>query len=87
MLPARSKDRWTAGTMALDCPISMTVQPKSALSTLLRAEEVLARLQVSRATFYRFIKSGQYPSPVRVGKRAVRWRAEDIAALMQNGIK
>ena len=73
--------------MALDCPHNMTVQTKPTRSALLRAEQVLERLQISRATLYRCVKTGHYPSPVHIGKRAVRWRAEDIEALIQHGIR
>jgi prophage regulatory protein len=48
--------------------------------TLLRLPAVLEATQLSRSSIYAAIKAGEFPSPVRVGRRAVRWRAEDIAA-------
>ncbi|RYD86030.1 MAG: AlpA family phage regulatory protein [Verrucomicrobiaceae bacterium] len=47
---------------------------------LLRLPAVIAVTQLSRSTIYSAIQSGQFPKPVRIGKRAVRWRAEDLAA-------
>ena len=46
---------------------------------LLRLREVCDRTRLSRATIYRFIKSGDFPRYVRVGSRTSRWRASDIA--------
>lgn len=48
--------------------------------TLLRLPEVLRETALSRSCVYEAIKGGRFPAPVRVGRRAVRWRAEDIAA-------
>jgi len=46
--------------------------------TLLRLPAVLAATQLSRSTIYAAMQAGDFPLPVRIGKRAVRWRAEDI---------
>lgn len=53
--------------------------------TLLRLPQVLARIPVSRATWYAGVKAGRFPAPVSLGPRAVAWRLSDIAALMQVG--
>jgi len=34
---------------------------------------------LSRSTIYAMIAAGEFPRPVRLGKRAVGWRESDIA--------
>ena len=50
----------------------------------LRLPEVLGFYPVSRSTWWKGIQQGRFPSPVRIGQRAVAWRAEDIRALIQS---
>ena len=45
---------------------------------LLRREEVEARLGVSRSWIYCEMRAGRFPEPVRIGRRAVRWRVADL---------
>ncbi len=40
-------------------------------------------IPVSRSTFYAMIESGKAPRPVKVGARAVAWRARDIRDLIE----
>ena len=47
---------------------------------LLRREEVETRCGLARSSIYRLMRSGQFPEPVRVGPRAVRWPASEIEA-------
>jgi prophage regulatory protein len=51
---------------------------------LLRINEVLRRVPVSRASLYEGIKLGIYPRPVRIGKRTVAWRERDIDELIES---
>lgn len=51
---------------------------------LIRIDEVLKRLPVSRASFYAGIKTGLYPKPLRIGKRSVAWREHDIEGLLDS---
>lgn len=44
-------------------------------------------IPVSRDTWYKGIKTGRYPQPVRIGARAVAWRAEDVLKLVQEGVQ
>jgi len=46
--------------------------------TLIRLSDLSESLGVSRSTIYRWISEGEFPAPVRIGERAVRWRSEDI---------
>ena len=54
---------------------------------LLRAPQVLTRLNISRATLYRGIKAGHYPQPVQISSQGVRWRRTEIDALIEQGIE
>jgi predicted DNA-binding transcriptional regulator AlpA len=43
-------------------------------------------IPVSHATWWRGIREGRYPQPVKIGARVTAWRVEDIRALIANGI-
>ena len=47
---------------------------------MLRREEVEARCGIARTTIYRLMRAGQFPEPLQVGPRAVRWPASEIEA-------
>ena len=44
----------------------------------LRRPEVEADVGLSRSSIYRMIEAEEFPRPIRIGKRAVAWRAPDI---------
>ena len=46
--------------------------------TLIRLSDLCESLGVSRSTIYRWVSENEFPAPVRIGERAVRWRSEDI---------
>ncbi len=48
--------------------------------TLLRLKDVLAIYPISRTSFYDGMKLGLYPKPLRLGKKTVAWRAQEIEA-------
>ncbi|MGE3804389.1 MAG: helix-turn-helix transcriptional regulator [Gemmataceae bacterium] len=48
-------------------------QPK-----LLTVDEVADELRIATRTVWRWAESGWLPAPLRLGRRVVRWRAEDI---------
>ena len=52
-------------------------------SGFIRLRTVLAVFPVSRATWWRGIKSGKYPAGVKIGARAAAWRVEDIRRLIE----
>lgn len=60
--------------------MSSNAPVKSKRSILLRIQDVLERLPISRSSLYAGMQTGLYPPPVRIGKRTVAWRAEDIDA-------
>lgn len=45
---------------------------------LLRMTEVVELVGLKRAAIYGYIARGRFPRAVQVGRRAVRWRSEDI---------
>ena len=47
---------------------------------LLRLRDVCAMVCLSRSSIYAGIAAGNFPSALRIGVRAVRWRAGDIEA-------
>ena len=47
---------------------------------LLTRGEVERRVGLRRSSLYREMREGRFPLPVRVGPRAVRWPASEIAA-------
>ena len=49
-------------------------------SRLLRRTDVEAKTGLARSTIYRLMRSGEFPEPIRVGPRAVRWPASEIEA-------
>ena len=48
------------------------------MNRLLRLKEVVQMVGLSRTSIYRLVDSGDFPHPIRVGPRAVRWRLRDI---------
>lgn len=51
--------------------------------SFLREREILARFPVSRAHWWRGIKAGDYPQPVKLSKSITAWRRDEIEALFQ----
>lgn len=54
----------------------------------LRLSSILAPvgpIPVSKSTWWVGVKSGRYPSPVKLGPRITAWRVEDIRALIRSG--
>ena len=45
---------------------------------MLRREEVQSWCGLSRTTIYRLMRAGQFPEPIKIGPRAVRWPESEI---------
>ena len=45
---------------------------------LLRRQDVERRFGVSRSWIYCEMRAGRFPEPIRIGKRAVRWKVVDL---------
>ncbi len=58
------------------------IHPKGDLpeSGYLTRAWVLARYQISNSTLHAWAAAGKFPKPVRIGPRAVRFVAQDLAA-------
>jgi prophage regulatory protein len=52
----------------------------AAPTQLRRLPQVQELTGLSRSTIYQFIADGKFPSPVRIGARAVAWRESDLLA-------
>jgi len=53
-------------------------------SGLLTALEAAKYLKISRAHWYKLVKSGRAPGPIHLG-RAVRWRRQELDAWLAAG--
>jgi len=45
---------------------------------ILRRQDVEAQIGLSRSTIYQAIADGEFPKPIRIGKRAVGWRQSTV---------
>ncbi len=50
---------------------------------LLTRKEVEGRIRLGRSALYRMLRAGQFPLPVRIGPRAVRWKASEVENWLQ----
>ena len=50
----------------------------------LRMRVVAQIIGVSPVTIYRYIREGSFPAQIKIGKRAVAWRASDIDAWIKS---
>ena len=57
--------------------------PYSGPKDLLTAREVAARLSISIRTVYRMLDRGQFPRPIRLGRRGVRWKTTDVQRYLE----
>ncbi len=49
-----------------------------------KEENVPAIIPIGRTTWLEGVKSGDYPKPVRLSKRTVAWRVDDILDLLDS---
>lgn len=71
-------------------PIVSSINVNAALAALqasqevrlLRLPDVLARVPVSRSSWFAGIQSGRYPKGLHLGPRTTVWRSDDIAKLI-----
>ena len=50
---------------------------------IVKRPEVEAATGLSRSSLYRLAAAGEFPRPIRLGPRAVGWRADEIAAWIE----
>ena len=51
---------------------------------ILRRTEVLFKTGLATSTLYSKMQSGEFPRPIKLGRRAVGWLLTDIEAWVQN---
>ena len=44
----------------------------------IRRKALEARIGLSRSTIYLMMAEGRFPRPIKIGRRAVGWRASDV---------
>ena len=52
--------------------------------SLLRLPEVEAVVGMKKSKIYSLLQEGQFPAPVRLGPRSVRWKASAVSAWIDN---
>jgi len=52
---------------------------------LLRLPELLMLVPLAKSTIWLAIKEHRFPSPVKIGRRAVAWRLSDIERFIEEG--
>ncbi|MFM0433743.1 AlpA family phage regulatory protein [Paraburkholderia aspalathi] len=61
----------------------MTVQLRGT-GAILRRGQVEREVGLKRSTIYQRMQEGTFPRPIRLGERAVGWRAADIEQFLQD---
>jgi prophage regulatory protein len=51
---------------------------------ILRRAQLEARLGLARSSIYKMMDEGTFPRPVKLGRRAVGWRSEDIETWLED---
>lgn len=51
--------------------------------SLITQTDVLTILRISRTSWWRGVKDGRYPQPIKLGPRMNRWRAGTIRELVR----
>ena len=54
------------------------------MNRMLRAPEVMARIGCSRVTLWRWVRAGNLPAPVELGRNMIGWREEEIEEWIQS---
>jgi len=49
----------------------------------IRLHEVLMVIPVKKSCWWKGVKSGRFPKPVKISTRCTAWRAEDIRVLIK----
>ena len=52
---------------------------------LIRLQEVLRLIPISRSTWWEGVRSGRYPAPIKLGPRLTCWRLHDVLELASRG--
>lgn len=63
---------------------SQTPETQPADDKLLRVNDVLQRLPLSRSAWWNGVKDGRFPPGIKLGPKTTCWRASDINALIRS---
>lgn len=50
------------------------------MPSIIRMPQLVEKTRISRAHVYNLIGRGEFPRPIRLGRRAVGWREDEIEA-------
>ena len=53
---------------------------------ILRRHEVESQIGLSRSSIYQMMSDGDFPLPIKLGKRAVGWRQQDLNEWLSNRV-
>ena len=53
---------------------------------ILRRHEVESQIGLSRSSIYQMMSDGDFPLPIKLGKRAVGWREQDLNEWLNNRV-
>jgi prophage regulatory protein len=56
------------------------------MQNLLQKCDVLERLSISQTTLYAMMRTGEFPKPVKIGRRRVFWLQRDIDQYLNDQI-
>lgn len=65
-------------------PVEGFLRERQILGDPLAKVHMPAIIPVSRSTWWRGVRSGRFPSPIKLGPRITVWRASDILALVSD---
>lgn len=49
------------------------------MNNLIKLPQVIKLTALSRSSLYSYIKNGEFPAPIKIGKRAVAWPEARVA--------
>ncbi len=63
----------------------MSLNPGNYLPEIgfVRLETILKIIPVGKTTWWKGVKSGRFPKPIKIGARVTAWRVEDIHLLIE----
>lgn len=65
-------------------PANGFLRERQILGDPLAKPHIPALIPVSRSTWWRGVKEGRYPAPVKLGPRTTAWRVGDIVELIRS---
>jgi len=65
-------------------PVEGFLRERQIFGDPLATPHMPALIPISRSTWWRGIKEGRFPAPVKLGPRITAWRADDIIALIRS---